>query len=227
MDYEAIRAELDQDFAWRRDEIRFLQNQSRELDESEKRRYRRALILILYSHFEGYCKFALQHYARILNSAGVRCRDCTYALAAATLALAFEGLGDTQRKNPLYGRQLPDDAALHRFAREREFLEKIDEFGNRALEIPDEVIDTESNLKPAVLRAALYRLGLDPNQFEDIYSDVGKLEGLRNSIAHGATKQGVDDKTYSDYERAAVRVMEKIADDIMEALRTKAYLKAG
>ena len=35
MDYEAIRAELDQDYAWRLDEIRFFQNQSSELDEAE------------------------------------------------------------------------------------------------------------------------------------------------------------------------------------------------
>jgi hypothetical protein len=65
-------------------------------------------------------------------------------------------------------------------------------------------------LKPDVLRVALYRLGLDPTQFDDVYGDIGKLIGLRNNIAHGATKSGVDANLYESYESAAFRVMNKI-----------------
>jgi hypothetical protein len=225
VDFEAIRAELEQDLAWRVYEIRFLQNQGNTLGPDDKRRYRRALILILYSHFEGFCKFSFLHYIRILNATGVKCADANYALAAATLAIAFQGLRDTQRRNPLYLQKLPDDPSLHRFAREREFLERMQEFGKMVLEIPDEVVSFDSNLKPDILRIALYRLGLDPAQFDDIYSDIGKLVGLRNNIAHGATKGGVDAALYEAYEDAAFRVMNKIADDIMYALRNEAYLR--
>jgi hypothetical protein len=147
-------------------------------------------------------------------------------LAAATLTLAFHGLRDTQKKNPLYGRQLPDDPVLHRFAREREFIERVDDFTSRVLCIPDEVVDTESNLKPNVLKTMLYKLGLDPSQFEDIYSDIGQLVGLRNNIAHGATKKGIDQKLYDAYEQAAFRVMNKVAEDIMEALKSSSYLRS-
>jgi hypothetical protein len=226
MNFDAIRAELDQEMAWRVEEIKFFQNQGNLLNEEQKNRYRRALILILYSHFEGFCKFAFLHYVQILNRSGVRCRDANYALAAATLALAFHGLRDTQKKNPFYGRQLPDDPVLHRYAREREFMERMDDFTASVLRIPDEVVDTESNLKPNVLKATLYKLGLDPSQFEDIYSDVGQLVGLRNNIAHGATKKGIDQKLYDVYERAAFRVMTKVAEDIMEALKNSSYLRA-
>jgi hypothetical protein len=137
MDFDAIRAELEQDLAWRVDEIRFLQNQGTTLEEDDKRRYRRALVLILYSHFEGFCKFSFLHYIRILNESGVKCSDASYALAAATLAMAFHGLRDTQRRSPLYLQKLPDDPGLHRFAREREFLERMGDFGNEVLAIPD------------------------------------------------------------------------------------------
>lgn len=225
MDFDSIRAELEQDLAWRVDEIRFLQNQGSALGEDDKRRYRRALVLILYSHFEGFCKFSFLHYVRILNAVGVKCCDANYALAAATLAMAFQGLRDTQRRNPLYLQRLPDDPGLHRFAREREFLERIAEFGNKVLEVPDEVISLESNLKPEILRVALYRLGLDPTQFDDIYGEIGRLVGLRNSIAHGATRSGVDSTVYKSYESAAFRVMNKIADDIMDAVKNRAYLR--
>ena len=124
----------------------------------------------------------------------------------------------------MYRRQLPDDPGLHRLAREREFIEQIDRFGETPLRIPDEAVDIEANLKPDILRAALYRLGLDPHQFEDIYRDIGMLVGLRNNIAHGATKQGIDDQIYETYEEAALRVMEKIANDIMEAIENRVYL---
>lgn len=225
MDFDAIQAELEQDKAWRLDELRFLQNQSQALNDDERRRYRRSLILILYSHFEGFCKFSFLHYIKVLNSSGVTCGEASSALAAATLALAFHGLRDTQRKNDLYDQRLPDDTTLHRFAREREFLEKLKDFESTGLSIPDEVVDTEANLKPSVLKAALFRLGLDPSQFDDIYADIGKLVGLRNNIAHGATKSGIDEGLYASYERAALRVMDKVADDIMGALKTKAYLR--
>jgi hypothetical protein len=225
MDFDSIRAELEQDLAWRTDEIRFFQNRGSTLDIEGQRRYRRALILILYSHFEGFCKFCFLHYIRVLNTLDIKCTEANYALAAATLTIAFQGLRDTQKKNPIYHRQLPDDPGLHRFAREREFIERLDAFGEERLRIPDEAIDTESNLKPDVLRAALYRLGLDPHQFEDIDREIGMLVGLRNNIAHGATKQGIDEKVYETYERAAVRVMEKIANDIMTAIENGAYLR--
>jgi MAE_28990/MAE_18760-like HEPN len=224
MDFDAIRAELEQDLAWRLDEIRFLQNQGSSLGRDDGRRYRRALILILYSHFEGFCKFAFLHYIRILNSTGVKCSDANHALAAATLAMAFQGLRDTQRRNTLYQHKLPDDPVLHRFAREREFLERLDEFESQILDIPDEVVSLEANLKPDVLRVALYRLGLDPAQFDDVYAEIGQLVGLRNNIAHGATRSGVDVTLYESYEKAALRVMNKIADDVMEALRNRALL---
>jgi hypothetical protein len=225
MDFAAIRSELDQDFSWRIEELKFFQNQAASLSDEQKSRFRRALVLILYSHFEGFCKFALLHYIRILNSTNMKCGEATHALAAASLAQVFHGLRDTQRRNPHYTARLPEDETLHRFAREKEFIEKLDNFINLPLAIPDSAIDTESNLKPDVLKKVLYRLGFDPMQFEDVYADIGKLVGLRNNIAHGATKAGVSEKTYAEYEKAAMRVMNKIVADVMDALRSKIYLK--
>ena len=131
MDLDIVRAELEQDLSWRLDEVRFLQNQAASLDDQSVSRYRRALVLILYSHFEGYCKFCFLHYIKTLNNLGIKCSEANEALAAATLSLAFQGLRDTQRKNPLFRRQLPDDPALHRFAREREFVAEVAQFIER------------------------------------------------------------------------------------------------
>lgn len=86
MDFDAIRAELEQDLAWRVEEVRFFHNQGISLNDENMRRYRRALILILYSHFEGFCKFCFLHYIKTLNGLGVKCSEANYALASCSNA---------------------------------------------------------------------------------------------------------------------------------------------
>ena len=80
MDFDSIRAELEQDLAWRVDEIRFLQNQGSALGEDDKRRYRRALVLILYSHFEGIANFHSRFAFGYRIAVGVKCLRCRLML---------------------------------------------------------------------------------------------------------------------------------------------------
>jgi len=58
-DISDIYAEVEAEYAWRQDEIRFFQNQSTNAPENKQDQFRRVLILLLYAHFEGFCKFAL------------------------------------------------------------------------------------------------------------------------------------------------------------------------
>jgi MAE_28990/MAE_18760-like HEPN len=63
MNLVQLRAELEADQAWRRDEIRFFQNQTARLNAEEQQNpFRRVLILLLYAHFEGSSRFALTLY---------------------------------------------------------------------------------------------------------------------------------------------------------------------
>ena len=107
MDFNSIRAELEQDLAWRVDEIRFLQNQGSALGEDDKRRYRRALVLILYSHFEGFCKFSFSHYVRILNAVGVKCCDAKLCFSSRDASDGLSGAARYAASEPA----LPPEAA--------------------------------------------------------------------------------------------------------------------
>jgi hypothetical protein len=91
MNIEDIRAELESDFRWRQGELLFLQNQGASLAEAEQETFRRAVVVLLYAHFEGFCKFALLVYVNEVNKAQVKCHEASYALAAASLADLFEG----------------------------------------------------------------------------------------------------------------------------------------
>ena len=87
-----LRGELEAEMAWRHDEIRFFQNQGADLDdEHQQEQYRRALILLLYAHFEGFCKFALTLYVNAVNQQGIKCAEANHAIAAASLSVNSSG----------------------------------------------------------------------------------------------------------------------------------------
>src|SRR5262245_48557059 len=74
MNLADVRAELEEELAWRKEEIRFLKNQMTEMKtEDERERFRRALVVMLYSHFEGYWRAAFSTYVKALNSTNTRC----------------------------------------------------------------------------------------------------------------------------------------------------------
>jgi hypothetical protein len=171
-----LRAELEAERAWRDDEIRKLQNLGEVMSETaDKDQYRRALVLILYAHFEGFCKFALSLYCSAINSSGLQCDQADVALAATSLAELFRDLRNPEKKSDLFRHSLPDDRKLHIFAREREFVQRSTEFLRRNIQIPDGIVDMESNLTPLVLSKNLFRLGFDHNAFAEYHSDIHKL----------------------------------------------------
>src|SRR6266849_5075140 len=99
MNVAELRAELESDRAWREEELLAFQNRGALIeDDSERDRYRRALVVLLYAHYEGYCKFAFSSYVAVINSSGVRCGDADYAVAAASLSEAFHALSNPEKK---------------------------------------------------------------------------------------------------------------------------------
>ncbi|BFM40525.1 MAE_28990/MAE_18760 family HEPN-like nuclease [Synechocystis sp. LKSZ1] len=75
MNISDVWAEIEAEQAWRQDEIRFFQNQSTFVAPEKQDHFRRALILLLYAHFEGFCKFVFILYVNNVNSANIRCGE--------------------------------------------------------------------------------------------------------------------------------------------------------
>ncbi|WP_157377854.1 MAE_28990/MAE_18760 family HEPN-like nuclease [Burkholderia ubonensis] len=226
MNLDSFRAQLEEEQAWRIEEILFFQNHCASIhDEMARKKFRRALILLLYSNFEGFCQFALSLYLSCINLAQVKCSEANWAIAASSLSDVFEALRNPEKKAPEFKSILPDDSKLHRFSRDREFVEKAIEIMQRTVVLPDSIVDTESNLKPAILRKNLFRLGLPFEQFESLEGDIRKLLGFRNRIAHGATRLGIGEKIYVEMRDAAFRIMSDTAVTITRAYHEKWYLK--
>lgn len=227
MDLSTLWAQIEDEQTWRTSEVRFFQNQLIHIDaEEDQNRFRRAIVLILYSHFEGFCKFAFTHYVNAINNENIKCCEATYAIAAASLADIFHALRHPSSKCPEFP-NVTDDEKLHIFARDRQFIEQVTGFDERIVSIvPEKVINLESNLKPIVLRKNLYRLGFSPDAFKSIEGIIDMLLHYRNSIAHGAFKEGIDERTYERLRTAAFKVMDEVKSYVMDALSNKSYLRA-
>lgn len=226
IDLPDLRAEMETEREWREAEIRFLRNQIARIDSEEfKRTARKALVVMLYAHFEGVCKALLSMYVNRLNSLRLRVSEVTPPIGAASLAKVFQELRNPNQKCAEFARSLPDDTALHRFARDREFVEVIWKIAERQVQIdPDNVVDTESNLKPVVLRKILFQLGLDSNLAKPWEGTIHRLLNRRNDVAHGTAKVGFDEKEYGELEQAVSLVVDGLVNSISNAVIEQVYL---
>ncbi|GHN03004.1 hypothetical protein WSM22_44930 [Cytophagales bacterium WSM2-2] len=225
---ESIWNEIEEDHTWRTDEIRFFQNQLVNVPtEPQKDQFRRAIVLLLYAHFEGFCKFAFTLYVNAVNRQSIKCKEANFSIAAASLADLFNALRNPDKKNQVFRNSLPNDEKLHRFARDKDFVEESDNFNERTVLIPDDVVDMESNLKPVVLRKNLFRLGFSHDSFESIEGEINKLLNYRNKIAHGAAREGLSRDELEGLTNAALRIMREVKQTVMDALTNRKYLKAS
>lgn len=224
-----IRAQLEEELTWRQDEIRFLRNQLAYIEnEDDRNRFRKALLVMLYSHYEGFCATAFKIYIKAINDAGLKRRDVNSHIAACSFHKEFRAYEDGSRKTKLYrevfGKRPPDDSHLYRFARQIDFIDCTDQFWDQFVHIPDNVIDTESNLGPDVLKKLLFRLGLPHEYFNNENDVIHNILNRRNNVAHGGEKLGVDEGTYGKMEKAVFHVFDCIVQLIMTALKKKGYL---
>lgn len=225
MDYDEISAELERERTWRFEELNFLHNLETSIEDEElRRKYRKTLIVMLYSHFEGFCKFAFDYYITAINNQRCIRSSLRPPLITASMNKEFTAYDDLDRKCKIFRKSLPDDSKLHRFSRRHDFVCAFDDFLKVIAEIPENVVDTESNLNPIVLKKILFRLGFDIS-IADAYKDqINRLLKYRNDIAHGKAYDGIEETVYSDIKKSTISVIEGIKELIVHSLRDKNYL---
>ena len=221
-----IRAQLEEELTWRLNELRFLRNQLAFIkDHDQKKLFRKSILVMLYSHFEGFCKTVFLIYIKTINQERVTRSNANDFIATASLVEIFRAYDNLDKKCELFKRALPDDNKLHKFARQVDFVREFNVFLAKIVDLPESIVDVESNLKPIVLRKILYRLGFPHDAFESFEGEINHLLNLRNSIAHGAYKQGLEQAEYAKIETATFDVMFRIKKIIISALDKQEFLK--
>lgn len=224
MTADELREALEIELAWRKEELAFFKNQLNEIAEENKNRYRKSLVLILYSHLEGYIKICLQTYVQYINSQRLNRKDVNTGLMVASMHNEFIAYENLDRKCEIFRKKLPDDARLHRLYRRVDFMESVEYFKGQELIIEDQIIDTESNLWYIVLQKNLYKIGLPIDLFDDCQSDIDALVNRRNSIAHGNFRSGVSAEEFSNWETKVSDILSEATRLIYDYANNKRYL---
>ena len=226
MTKEELRAGMETELAWRQEELAFFKNQLTNIDdELKKDKYRKSLVLMLYSHFEGFIKICLLSYVQYINSLKLERYKFNEKLIASSMESEFNAYDNSAQKCKIFKGKVLDDSRLHKFHRRVNLLYGMENMKQGVLNIPDQTIDTESNLWYIVLQKNLYKVGLSINLFDDLSNDIDALVNRRNSIAHGSERAGVKESEYSKWEEKAYKIMEHITKYIYKDVCQKNYLK--
>ena len=220
-----IRAQFEADLTWRHDEIRHLRNQLFAVaDSPTQNSLRKALVVLLYAHFEGFCGTCLGIYAQVINQSKLQRRNVHDCIAAGSLARLLNALCNSTAKAKEFKRKLPEDTGLHRFARHAEFAGAlVDVLEEPVMLEVDEIIDLESNVSPIVLRKNLYRLGFDPGAFSAHDGALTQLLTARNQIAHGRREDSIDMAVLERLDRAVNAIETGLIALLIDAIANKRY----
>ena len=224
MPADELRAALEMELAWRQEELAFFKNQLNEIPENNKDRYRKSLVLILYSHMEGFIKICLQTYIQYINSQKLKRGDVNTELMVAGLYKEFIAYENLDRKCEFFRKELPEDSRLHRLYRRVDFMEKVEDFKTELLNIDDQLIDTESNLWYIVLQKNLYKVGLPVDLFESYHRDIDALVNRRNTIAHGSFRSGVTEQEFTNWETKVSSILSGITTIVYDYANKQKYL---
>lgn len=220
MQLEEIRAEMEEELTWRQREIVFLKNVMVGITkEEDKERYRKSLIVMLYAHFEGFCKTCLLIYVKAINDLNLTRKEANDSLVASSMEGIFNGYYNLDKKCKIFKRELPNDTGLHKFYRRTDLVVQFNEFLEQKLVIDDNVINTESNLWYHVLKKNLFKLGIDYTVFDQYQSSINTLVNKRNSIAHGSEKFGIAESEYKKIQDDIIETMNNIIKILMKNLK--------
>ena len=223
---DIVWAQLEQELLWRQQEIRLLSNTRNALKtEDDRDRFRRAQLVMLYAHAEGFCKIALLIYAKSINIQQMQRSLACDELVASSLAQLFHALEFGDKKGKVFRSPAPQDEKFLLLFRRRDFVREIDAFMRSPLLIPDEAVDLQDNLNSTVLRKSLFRLGFPVDLMASYEEALNELVNRRNDIAHGLYDTVVRAADYERLERAVLNAMDHIVLRIIDALEQQTYLR--
>lgn len=223
-DYDEVTGELEEQWNWRINELVKLENTYNSADDSSKLIIRKTQILLLYSHLEGYVKFAFLYYILTINDDNMQIKQLNHHLRTVAMHNIFQEYSNINRKGKYFTKDFPEDNKLKIYSRRLDFMESFHNFLDEVAKIPEDVIDTESNLKPEVLNKILFQLGFSLDICNQYRGDIQRLLNYRNSIAHGSQTSDISQFPYEKIEKSVELIVEAVRELIRDSLLESRYL---
>jgi len=232
MSPEEFRAQLEYDLDWRMKELALLTNQLSNISEEDKKIYCKALLVMLYSHFEGFCKEAFKTYVRLINEEKIIRSKATEYIVASSLGEEFHDI--QYHKN--IGNNCCDifnissnETKFKKYFIRAHFIRMFDQILDQEIDISEriteKIVDTKSNLTLDVLSNILYRLGLPYNQFDAHEGLITTLLTRRGAYAHGNKVEGISEKDYKIIEKKVFDIISALVTLLTESAKNRSYLK--
>lgn len=203
---------LEQDLRWREAELASLKRLAINAT-TEQVTYRgllRAMVALLYAHFEGFTKFCWDTVLDHVQAEAIPI--CRLETKFALLALEPEF--------KLHRGSL-NSSSIWAF-----FMEGLPQSLLTPAKFPnDSRLKTESNLWPNIFERESDRIGI---QCDELHKHRGRIKALvtrRNDIAHGKNMVIANLTEYREYENATLCLMHELAIKSIEIIDEKAYQK--
>ncbi|WP_445941132.1 MAE_28990/MAE_18760 family HEPN-like nuclease [Pseudomonas sp.] len=204
-------SELEKDLGWREIELALMRKQliASIAGTPQESALLRANLAMIYAHYEGFCKFALELYVISLQRLNPDRIDLAWPLASFTLKSLHKELLNEKDESIFFTRLL------------NELNKEID--AKAEFEKPPQI----SNLWPDLLIEWLTKLHLEKESTIEHANTLHQLVNNRNQIAHGKKLMIQSRKELDKYADAAQTVMHEVALGICYALEHKKYKRHG
>ncbi|AOS64771.1 MAE_28990/MAE_18760 family HEPN-like nuclease [Actinoalloteichus hymeniacidonis] len=221
----SLRAALEGELTWRRVEIKDLRNMLSDSSSARvKNSHKRAIIVMLYAHLEGFVRSALEEYATTINKSQITLGEAKKQLTAACLSDAFKRYRTPENVD----RNDMSASKARQVMRDAELVESVLDVRDQLVSLDvQKICSTDSNLTPSILRRNLQLLALDDHRFRRF---VDKLDGLlkkRNAIAHGEQMRVAEHDDLSHLENDVFELCEVLMLDIYAAVRNESFRRAN
>lgn len=208
---EFLSRELTVDLQWREEELAVMRKQLYLTTQGgiQEKVLLRASLAMIYAHYEGYCKFAIEIYLDALRKLKLPRKEFVWKLAVYSMHAFRSELN--QASNPTVF-----------------FTEFLAGFNDRLEEEATfEEVPKTSNLWPDLLIRWLEQLDLEA---VTVRTEETRLESLvrnRNQIAHGQKLVVKNREDLDRYAHAALVAMHEVAVGIVTSLELKSYRRKG
>ncbi len=204
--YRQLEKELD----WRISEISALKRII-PIDKSttEYRVVLRSLVVLLYAHYEGFCRYLWQFYLIHIEKMKLRRIRLKDKLAALSMEKELKKAKNTYSTNQLYNycrTEFRDELSI-----EAKFRKEL---------------DNNLNFWPAVLKEELDKIDIPSEEIINCKYQINFLVRLRNKVAHGEKLTGVKDiDDFTVFQDAVMRVLSEFIELVCNFLEKQEYLK--
>lgn len=205
-----IQDVLDQEISWRIHEISYLKKTLVSVNTKRKNSVIRAILPLLYAHWEGFVKIAASSYLEYVCNLRLRYCDLNNSFVAI-------GMGRQFLRHGIKSRNISSHLISVNFMRDGlTELAKIPKGG---------LINTKSNLTSQVFSEILMTVGLDATPYKTKFNFIDeRIVGKRNAIAHGDFLDISEHDLLSTTEEV-VGLLRRFKNDIQNAIALKNYLK--